>query len=534
MVEQASLFKNWVSGWTIRVAIFMLFLPNLLLFGISTANVNVACGFYGIEPNDAQYSLIALYAGLVSFFPLEKRLAQFFVTKDYLFISLIMEVISAFACYKAQNLYFLIFFRFLEGLANCSLASICIVLIFSQLKSERSKEIGYSVVFGILLSTFPFITFLSAPFLDSINFNNLYILVMYTFLPGGIVFLIIMRRTRINRKIPLYQFDWRSFSLYALSLMLISYCLIYGQQFNWFSDRRIWWAVLLFVVSFSTYILRQLHVKRPYINLKIFTYSNYVTGFLLIMVLYIARGALSLTTAFFTNVLGMDPIYIGYILLFNIGGIIFGILISSRLLIYKLPVMLIWILGFSLLLIHSIWMTLLFDASTEYSAFIIPLIIQGLGTGILLAPIIIFMITAVPPDLGPSAAATAVAFRLLGTSLSIALINFFQLYDQQNHFNRFQDSLYSADPLVDQRVQTYRKLLSNSGLSGERTLLLANKLLKNTVDQQAQIRATIDYYYLMCWLLILTLILIICIPAIKQYKILIDPIADVNGMRTNL
>ena len=527
MTQQVSLFKNWVSAWIIRVAIFMLFLPNLLLFGISTANVNVACGFYGIEPNDAQYSLIALYTGLVSFFPLEKRLAQFFVTKDYLFISLVMEVISTFACYKAQNLYFLIFFRFWEGLANCSLASICIVLIFNQLNSERAKEIGYSVVFGILLSTFPFITFLSAPFLDSLNFNNLYILVMYTFLPGGIVFLIIMRRVRLSRKIPLYQFDWKSFSLYALSLMLISYCLVYGQQFNWFSDKRFCWAILLFIVSFSTYILRQLYLKRPYINLKIFTYSNYVIGFLLIVVLYISRGALGLTTAFFMNVLGMDPIYIGDILLFNIGGIIFGILISSRLLIYKLPVRLIWILGFSLLLIHCIWMTLLFDASAECGSFVIPLIVQGLGTGILLAPIIIFMITAVPPDLGPSAAATTVAFRLLGTSLSIALINFYQLYYQQNHFNRFQENLYSANPLVYQRLQTYQKLLSNNGLSEERTILLANKLLKNTVDQQAQIRGTIDYYYLMCWLIILTLILIICILAIKQYKILIDPIADV-------
>jgi DHA2 family multidrug resistance protein len=527
MTQQVSLFKPGVGEWLIRVAIFMLLLPNLVLFGISTANVNAACGFYGIEPNDAQYSLIALYAGLVSFFPLEKRFSSFFVTKDYLFISLILEVVSAYACYCSRNLYFLIFFRFLEGLANCSLAILCINLIFSRLHTERSREIGYSIVYGILLSVLPFITFITAPFLDSIDYNELYILVMYTFVPGGFLFLFIMKRGRFTRKIPLYRLDWQSFVLYALVLLLITYILVYGQQYNWFSDQRIRWSALFLVAFATSYIGRQLNLKRPYIDLKVFTYRNFLIGFLLIIVLYITRGAFNLTTGFFTTILGLDPIHTGDILLFNIGGTIIGIIISSRLLIYKVPVRWIWTIGFSLLLIYYSWMTFLFDTSSQINTYIIPLIVQGLGTGMLLTAIIIFMVIAVPPKLGPAAVATAVSFRLLGTSISISLLNFSQLYLQQDHFNRFQENFSITNPLIRQRLQTYQQFLSAAGLSPDKAAAAGSKLFANAVEHQAEVKATIDYYYLICWLLILTLILIICIPAIKQYKILIDPIADV-------
>jgi DHA2 family multidrug resistance protein len=526
MDTEQAIFKPWVSEWGIRIAIFSLFLPNVVLFGIATANVNSACSFYGFEPNDAQFSLVALYAGIVGFFPMEKRFSSFFVTKDYLFMSVLFEISAAYACYNARDFYILILFRFLQGMANSCLASICISLIFSRLHTERSRAIGYSIIFGILLSVTPFIALISSPFLDFLDYNKLYLLMIYTFIPGSLFFMVIMQRARLHPKMPLSGLDWPSFVTYSLALMLFAYVLIYGQQYNWFSDKRLRWAFFGFVIATMLYVLRQLNLKTPYINLNVFSSPNFVTGFFLILVLYIARGAFNLTTAYFLSVLGLDPIHIGGILVFNILGVVIGAIVSSRLLLFKTPFRVVWLIGFSVLLVYFSWMIFLFDAAAERDAFVIPLILQGFGTGMLLASIVISMVTAVPPLSGPSAVATAVSFRLLSTCISLALVNYFQLYYQQNHFNRLQEHLSGSDPLLVQRISMYREMLVNKGLGTERGALLSGRLLKAAIDQQVQVLAVIDYYYLVCGILFITILLIAFLPALRRYKALKYPLHD--------
>ncbi|WP_448634398.1 hypothetical protein [Pedobacter panaciterrae] len=73
MIAVKPVFKRWAPEWLIRGTIFIVILPCLLLFGLSTANPNAAAGYYGIEPADVQYSMIIFYAAVASFFALERR-----------------------------------------------------------------------------------------------------------------------------------------------------------------------------------------------------------------------------------------------------------------------------------------------------------------------------------------------------------------------------------------------------------------------------------------------------------------------------
>src|SRR3954447_23383120 len=73
MVNKIPVFKSWVPEWMIRAVIFIVVLPSMALFGLSTANGAAATGYYGIEPADVQYSMIVFYAAVASFFALERR-----------------------------------------------------------------------------------------------------------------------------------------------------------------------------------------------------------------------------------------------------------------------------------------------------------------------------------------------------------------------------------------------------------------------------------------------------------------------------
>jgi MFS family permease len=509
-------FKSWVPSWLIKVTIFMVVLPTMGLFGLSTANSTVATGYYGFEPTDIQYSMVIFYAAVASFFALERRFFSFIAVKEYLLVGAILQILTSYVCYVTQNLQVLLIFRFLQGMANCATTTICITLIFGRLKTERAREIGYSIFYGMLLCISQFSLMVTAPVIDAFDYNVLYKGIIFLYLPGTTLLYLMLNNVRLSRKFPLYQIDWASFVIYAAALCLIGYVLIYGQQYYWFEDSRITGSVVAIFVLLALHILRQQKMKRPYLTLKVFEYRNFKIGALLVFVLYICRGAISITNNYFGTVLGMDSIHVSYMLLVNSMGIVVSVIVSSRLVILQKPMRFIWMAGFAFLLIFHLWMRLLFTPQANVSQFFLPLFIQGLGAGTLMTPIIIFMVSSVPAQLGGTASATGVFFRFCGFCSSIALINYYSIFKQTEHLNRFQQALSALDPALVQRVTAYRQMLIGKGMGSEQATRLANALLSRSVHTQTQLRYAIDYYELISWLILGVTVLIALYPYLNR------------------
>ena len=519
MHTELPVFKSWVPVWLIRITIFIVVVPGLLLFGLSTASIPGAAGYYGIEQADVQYSMIAFYAAVAGFFALERRFFIFIATKEYFLISTMVAVLTSYVCFHTTNLYILLVFRFLQGMANCMSTSICITLIFGSLHSERAREIGYSVFYGLLLCITPISTLITSPILDAFDFNALYKFIIFAFIPGGLMLMLMMNNVRLNRKMPLYQVDFYSFILYSGLLGLIGYVLLYGQQYYWFQDSRIRWSFVSVIVLLAINIVRQIHLKRPYLNLNVFKYRNFIVGAGMICVLYIVRGALGITSQYFSAVLGMDPTHIGWLMIANMAGIALGILISSRLVIMKRPMRLIWIYGFLSLLIFHVWMWFLFSTQADAGIFIIPLVLQGMGAGLLMAPIIVFMISSVPAHLANSASALGVFFRFTSFCGSIAIINYFQLKHKTDHFNRFQDQLSGLNGVVSERMAIYTKGLTAKGMLPDQAAKAAKALLNRSIDTQASLRSMMDYYLFISILIAVVILLIALIPYLNRTTI---------------
>jgi DHA2 family multidrug resistance protein len=512
-------FRSWVPVWLIRITIFIVIIPGLLLFGLSTASAPGAAGYYGIEPADVQYSMIAFYAAVAGFFALERRFFVYTATKEYFLICTLLQVITSYVCFHTHSLNILFAFRFLQGMANCMSTSICITLIFGSLHSERAREIGYSIFYGMLLCITPISTIVTAPIIDAFDFNVLYKFIIFAYLPGTVMLLIIMNNVRLSKRIPLYQLDFYSFILYSSLLCSLGYILVYGEQYYWLQDPRIVWNIVASAALLALIIFRQLHMKRPYLNMAVFKSRNFNIGVAMIFTLYIVRGALGMTSQYFAAVLGMDPIHIGYLMVANIAGIVFSVLISSRLIILKRPIRLIWMYGFFMLLVFHVWMWFLFSTQADYQTFIIPLVLQGMGAGMLMAPIIVFMISSVPPALAGSASAMGVFFRFTGFCSSIAVINYFQLQHKAIHVNRFQDQLSGIDGLASDRLLSYTRALTAKGVAPEQAARIARGLLARTIDSQATLRSAMDYYLFISIILIIVILLIALFPYLNKTRI---------------
>jgi DHA2 family multidrug resistance protein len=172
-----------------------------------------------------------------------------------------------------------------------------------------------------------------------------------------------------------------------------------------------------------------------------------------------------------------------------------------------------------ILLVFHVWMTFLFTTQVDTASLIIPLVLQGMGAGMLMVPIILFLVSAVPAQFGNTGSAVGIFVRFLGFSSSIALINFFQLYGQRIHLDRFQDAVSSLNPLALQKLAGYQGALTAKGVAPDQAAKIATGLLNKSMLIQAQLKFSVDYYHWISWLLLGTILLIALFPSGRQTTI---------------
>ncbi len=509
-------FKQWVPEWLVKIILLLVILPSMALFFLPLANINAAAGHYGGEPADIQFAVALFYTGFAGFYCLERRFFSYLATKEYFIIFTILQILSSYACYQTKSLAVLFPLRFIQGMGFASMVNLSLSLLFNRLKTERAREIGFSIFYGLLLCAVPFNNLLTADIIDSFNFSIVYKCTVLSYLPGLAMVLITMNNIRPAVRFPLYQLDWQSFTLYSVILGLLAYMLIYGQEYYWLEDTRMLYSTVAIILLGAVYLLRQAKMKRPYTNLSVFRFRNFKVGILLLLIMYICRFASGITNTFFVTVLRFDPKHVSYINLLNITGIAAGVIISCCMILQKKNIRYIWIPGFVLLLVFHGMMFFLFDTQANEDHFFIPLLLQGLGVGMIMTPTIVYAISSVPVAMGPSAASFCLTTRFLGFCISIALINYFELFEKSRHYNAFQDQLTRLNPIVKNTLAKETRRLLGEGMAPGGAAKMSNKLLVNAVNGQSQLRFAMDYYEIMCWLLSATLLLIALLPYLNR------------------
>lgn len=516
MLPKNFLFKDWVPEWLVKITLFSVALPGLVLFFLPMANVNASAGNTGSETYDVVFSVVLFYAGYVSFYSLERRFFRFLATKEYFIIATVIQIASAFICYVTKEIGVLFICRFVQGMAFTMTVNLTMTLIFSRLRTPRARVIGYSIFFGALVSMIPFNNFVTAEIIDAFDFNVVYKCAMFSYLPSLLFLLLFMNNIRLDEKFPLYQLDWASFVLYAICTTLIGYIMVYGQEYYWLDDVRIRRSLWAIFVCGMLFLLRQKVLKRPYFDLEVFKYRNFKIGALILLIFYICRFAFSISTTYFQTVLKLDPIHVGNLTLINILGIIIGVVVSGVFVLQNRPIRLLWIYGFLLLLAFHLWMVFLFTTQANENRFYLPLLLQGLGVGTLMTPTVIFMVASVPERLSVTSAGICLFMRCFGFFVSNGLMNYFELYSKSKHFNTFQNQISIQNPVAVQAVQKYQTALKNHGAVQEYAAKAANKMLVNAVNAQDHIRYGIDYYEIISVMIIATVLLVAFFPYLNR------------------
>ena len=516
MSSAIPVFRKWAPEWLIKVSLFLVLLPSIALFFLPLTNINAAAGYYGCEPADIQFSVVLWYAGYAGFYSLEHRFFAYLASKQYFILFTTLQMVGSLICYLTHDQFILFPVRFIQGLLFCSTASLSLSLMFTRLHSERAREISFSVFFGLILCAVPFNSFVTADLIDYTNFNIVYKVALFAFVPCLILLLLIMNNVRLKAHFPLHKLDWQSFSLYSIGLCLIGYIMVYAQQYLWFEDPRIQFSAIGIAVCTIIFLIRQKSMKRPYINLNIFRSRNFKVGLFVLFIMYICRFAANITTGFFSTVLRFDPRHVSYINLFNLAGLVIGVIIACCMILQKMSIRSIWVPGFILLLLFHSTMFFQFSVQANEHSYFLPLFTHGLGVGMIMVPTIVFTISSVHVSMGPSAAGVCLAIRYLGFCASIGIINYFDATSKSNHYNTFREHLSKIDLPVRQALQTQTHQLIARGMAPGTAARASNKLMVTGINRQAQLRFAMDYYEFISFLCIGMLLLIILFPYLNR------------------
>ena len=517
MESSMPIFRNWVPAWLVKFILFIILVPNIVLFFLPLSNINVAAGYYGCEPADIQFSVALFFAGFAAFFSLEQRFFAYLPLKGYYILFIFLLIVSNCILYNSKELYIFLPIRFLQGMLLPSVIHVTFTLMFTQMHKSRSREMSFSILYCLLLCAMPLNNFITADLIDNYNFNMVYKVASFSYLPCLILLITSMNNVRIGGKIPLYQLDWPSFAFLSVALSVSAFILIYGQEFYWFQDRRLRTAIIAVMISLILFSLRQLSRKRPYIYIDVLKNKKFLITLLALLVFDVFRFSLGITNTYFSSVLLFDPYHLSFINLFNISGILAATVISCFLIISKMPFRPIWITGLIMLLVFHIRMYFLFDVAANEGYFIFPLILQGLGTGFLITPTVLYALSSVAPKKVFSAIVLTLVVRFFGFCLNIGLVNYVELLRKSKHFNSFQDGISQTNQLAIEHLKKQAGALYSKGLLHSQTVKGADKLLIGSINKQAQLRFGMDYYELMIIIISTLLIGMFLIPHVFKW-----------------
>lgn len=507
-----------------RVIITITAVLCALLEIVDTTIVNVALtdmrGSLGATLTDVAWVITAYAIANVIVIPMTSWLSQQFGRKNYFAVSIIVFTVSSFLCGNASNIWELVAFRFVQGLGGGALlvtAQTIITESYPVAKRGMAQAIyGLGVIVGPTLGP---------PLGGYLVENYSWPYIFYINIPLGIIatFLTItyVKSPKYGEKLKANQVDWWGIILLAAFIGSLQFVLEHGQQDDWFDNGLIVTLSIVSIFGLILFIWRELTYKHPIVNLSVLKDGNLRIGTVMCFILGFGLYGSTLILPIYTqSVLGWTALDAGLLLIPGSITTAFMMPIIGNLLQKGVPQGYLVGLGFFVFFIFTFWMHNIITPDTGEEHMFWPLILRGIGLGLLFVPITTLALSTLKgKHIGEGAAFTGM-MRQLGGSFGIAIITTFITRFSQEHRVNLVSNL-SMDKLeVQNRVHQLQQGFMSKGFPASEALGKAYQVLDISVMKQATVLSYMDIF------MYLGIMFLCCIPIIffiKRGKNKINP-----------
>lgn len=499
-----------------RVIITITAVLCALLEIVDTTIVNVALnnmrGSLGASLTDVAWVITAYAIANVIVIPMTSWLSQQFGRRNYFAASIIIFTVASFMCGNADNIWELVAFRFIQGLGGGALLVTAQTIITESYPVEKrgmaQAIYGMGVIVGPTLGP-P----LGGYLVDHFSWPYIF----YINVPIGIIAALLtlsfVRSPKYGEKLKAHQVDWIGIVLLSAFIGSLQYVLEHGQQDDWFNDEWIVRLSVLSVVGLFFFIWRQLSYAYPIVNLKVLKDSNLRVGVVMSFIMgFGLYGSTFIIPIYTQSILGWTATDAGLLLVPSSITVAIMMPFIGKLIQRGVPQTYLVALGFLSFFIFTYWMHNIMTPDTGEEHMFCPLIVRGLGLGLLFVPITTLSLSGLKgKSIGEGAAFTGM-MRQLGGSFGIAIITTFLARFGQEHRVNLIGYLDPTRVAVQEKIIGLQNAFMAKGYSAEIALQKAYKVMELSVTKQSTVLSYMDVF------LYLGVLFLFCIPFILLIK----------------
>ncbi|AWG22084.1 MFS transporter [Flavobacterium faecale] len=499
-----------------RVIITITAVLCALLEIVDTTIVNVALtnmrGSLGATLTDVAWVITAYAIANVIVIPMTSWLSQQFGRRNYFAVSIVVFTVASFLCGNATNIWELVAFRFVQGLGGGALlvtAQTIITESYPVAKRGMAQAIyGMGVIVGPTLGP-P----LGGYLVD--NFSWPYI--FYINIPLGIIATLLtlsfVRSPKYGEKLKSNQVDWIGIILLAAFIGSLQFVLEHGQQDDWFNNRLIVTLSVVSLFGLVLFIWREMTYKYPIVNLSVLKDGNLRIGTMMSFILGFGLYGSTLIIPIYTqSILGWTALDAGLLLIPGSITTAFMMPIVGRMIQNGIPQTYMVAVGFLTFFIFTYMMHGVMTPDTGVEHLYWPLILRGVGLGLLFVPITTMSLSTLSgKGIGEGAAFTGM-MRQLGGSFGIAIITTFITRFSQKHRVDLVANLDGSKFEIQQRIQQMQAGFMSKGYTVNEALKKSYQAMEYTVMKQSTVLAYMDIF------MYLGILFLLCIPIILFVK----------------
>ncbi len=490
----------WLTAVAVMAGTFMVVLDTTVV-NVSLSHI---AGSLSATVEEATWVLTSYIAANAIILPMTGWLASFFGRKRLLILSITTFTLASALCGIAPTLSILVVFRVIQGATGGVMQPLSqAVLLEAFPPHERGKAMGF---WGLGIVVAPIL----GPVLGGwLTDNYSWRWIFYINIPVGAVSILLTRAFVFD---PSYlrriraAIDYWGLALLAIGAGSLQIVLDKGQEEDWFDSRLIIALAIAAVVGLGAFCWRELRVRDPILDLRVFRHRTFAVGTLLMAALgFVLFGSLVLLPVLMQTVLGYSALAAGIALAPRGMGSFVAMplvgLATARVDARKLVGAGLALGGWTLIWLGSI------NMQAGYWEFFWPQIIQGVALGLLFVPLTTVAMGDLEREEIGNASSMFNLVRNVGSSVGIATVSTMLTRLRVAHAATLASHISAYDPSVRAMLERMQGLFAMGGGLNPAELT-AVAALRGFVLRQASLLAFIDLFR---WL---GLVFIVLIPLV--------------------
>lgn len=493
--------RDWLAVGAAVLGAFM----AVLDIQITNASLRDITGALGATTDEGSWISLGYLLPEIVMIPLSGWLSQVFGLRRFFLGNVALFLVFSVACAHAWDLGSMTAFRVAQGATGGTMIPLAFTMILSKLPPSK-RPIGFAL-FGVSAVFAPAIGPTVGGYLtDNFGWPSIFYL---NLLPGVFMYAALARSLDPApfRRDLLRGADWAGIVAMALGLGCLTFFLEEGNRKDWFGSREITWTFWIAVLSLAAFVVIELIVRQPFINLRLLGRRGFLVGSIINFVVGAALyGSIYLLPLYLGQMQGYSALQIGETLLWMGLPQLPMMPLASRL-TQRVDNRL--LVGFGLCFFaFSCYLTGQMDRDVGDLQLRLPLALRALGFPFVIVAITNIATAGIEQEQIPSASGLFNMLRNLGGSVGIAVLG--SLLTQREHFhsNHLGEAISLFSAATDERLTQLTSRFVSLGYDAVTAGRMALGAIDQTVRGQAYFLAYGDCFKMLAFGLIACVLLV--------------------------